>query len=119
MKTHIEVLGWLYIVFGAMGLLGGLGLFVFFSGLALLPDEPSGAFALVLIGWVIGGLLVITSVPDIIGGIGLLKRKNWARILVIILGCIQLIGFPIGTALGIYTLWVLLKEETTKHFVSA
>jgi hypothetical protein len=111
MKKHIEILGWLYIVFGALGLFMGLAFFLFFAGLALLPDDAAGAGALLIIGWGIGGLMILTSVPGIIGGIGLLKGKSWSRILVLILGVLNLIEIPFGTVLGIYTLWVLLNEE--------
>jgi len=48
----------------------------------------------------------------LIGGIGLLKKKPWARILVLIVGCVRLFVFPIGTALGVYSIWVLTKDET-------
>ena len=118
MAKHVEVLGWLYIVFGALGLVFGMFIFVFFSSLAVLPDDPTGAAVLVIIGLGLGFFFVVTSIPEIIGGIGLLKRKSWSRILVIILGILNLIDIPIGTALGIYTLWVLFKEETTKLFPS-
>jgi len=116
MAKHVEVLGWLYIVFGALGLVFGMFIFVFFSSLAVLPDDPTGAAVLVTIGLGLGFFFVVMSIPEIIGGIGLLKRKSWSRILVIILGILNLIDIPIGTALGIYTLWVLFKEETTKLF---
>ncbi len=119
MDKHFDILGYLYIVFGIIGLLIGIAIFIFFTGLATLPDDIEGSAVLLIIGWFIGGLLMITSVPGIIGGIGLLKRKNWARILVIVLGFFNLIEFPFGTILGIYTLWVLLKEESTKYFTPA
>ena len=53
---------------------------------------------------------------NIVGGIGLLKGKNWARVLVIFLAVLDLIDFPIGTAIGVYTLWVLLNSETSELF---
>jgi len=117
-NSHIDVLGWLYIIFGALGMVIGMAIFLFFGGLAFLPDDITGTTALLIVGWVIGGFLVVTSIPEIIGGVGLLKRKSWARILVIILGFLNLIDIPLGTILGIYTLWVLLKEESTKYFPS-
>jgi hypothetical protein len=117
--THIDVLGWLYIVFGVLGMVIGIALFLFFGSLAFLPDDTTGMAILLIVGWFIGGLLVVTSIPEVIGGIGLLKRKSWARILVIILGFLNLIDIPLGTILGIYTLWVLLKEESVKYFPSA
>ena len=116
MKDHINILGYLHIAFGILGLFIGIGIFLFFTGLAILPDDIEGPAVLLILGWGIGGLLVITSIPEIIAGIGLLKRKSWARILTIILGFLNLIDIPLGTILGIYTLWVLLKEESVQYF---
>ncbi|MHC4311838.1 MAG: hypothetical protein ACYSW3_05140 [Planctomycetota bacterium] len=53
----------------------------------------------------------MTSILDVIAGIGLLKRRNWARILGIIGGILDLLAIPVGTAIGIYTIWILTKEE--------
>ena len=61
-------------------------------------------------------LLFVISALMVIGGIGLLQHKPWARILVLILACVELIDFPIGTAVGIYSLWVLIQDETVKLF---
>jgi hypothetical protein len=57
---------------------------------------------------VVGGFLMVKGVVGIIAGWGLLDRQSWARLLAIILGFLSLLHFPLGTALGIYTLWVLL-----------
>ena len=66
----------------------------------------------------IAGILVLLSAPGIIGGMGLLKRQSWARILVLVLGVINLINIPFGTALGIYTIWALTHRETEELFRS-
>ena len=58
-------------------------------------------------------------VAGIVGGIGLLKGKNWARVLVLFLAVLDLIDFPIGTAIGAYTFWVLLNNETSAMFDGA
>lgn len=47
---------------------------------------------------------------------GLFERQPWARILGIVVGCLALIRFPLGTALGIYTLWVLLPESSGREY---
>ena len=54
----------------------------------------------------------IIAIPGFIAGIGLLRMKSWARIIAIVVGCLNLIHVPFGTALGVYTLWVLLKDES-------
>jgi len=52
----------------------------------------------------------------VVAGYGLLNYKSWARILSIILAILNLILFPIGTALGIYTLIIMFNEETKALF---
>jgi len=47
---------------------------------------------------------------------GLFERRPWARILALVLGCFALIRFPFGTALGIYTLWVLLPGMAAREY---
>jgi len=42
----------------------------------------------------------------------LLQRKPWARVLAIVFGVLALLKFPFGTALGIYTLWVLAPSAS-------
>ncbi len=42
---------------------------------------------------------------------GLTQCRPWARIVAIILGVLALFHPPVGTALGVYTLWVLLSDE--------
>jgi hypothetical protein len=117
MERHIEVLGWLYIGLSILQILIGIAVFVVLAGIAVLPEVDHEAAAILsVIALFVALFFIIISTPGIIGGIGLLKRKNWARILTIILGFINLVNFPIGTALGIYTLVILLREETTKFF---
>ena len=63
--------------------------------------------------------MLIRGVIGIIAGVGLLQRAPWARILALIMGFLSLISFPFGTALGIYTIWVLMasgaEEEYNRH----
>ena len=61
-------------------------------------------------------MVVVLSLPGIIAGIGLLKLQPWARILAIVISALDLLNVPIGTALGVYGLWVLLQAETERLF---
>jgi hypothetical protein len=107
MEKHITLLGWLYITFNFISFLTtALAMYLFIP--------PEGRF---VAHWVTFGMFVI-SAPGILGGIGLLKRKYWAKILVLVLGVILLFHFPFGTALGIYTIWLLTRPETAPHFVA-
>ena len=47
---------------------------------------------------------------------GLFERQSWARILGLVLGILALLRFPLGTALGIYTLWVLAPEQSAREY---
>lgn len=62
----------------------------------------------------IGGLWPLIAVATVFAaalalaaGFGLLNRRPWGRIVAIIAAILALLKFPFGTALGIYTLWVL------------
>jgi hypothetical protein len=112
MNTHIKLVGIFHIVLGAMGLIGALVIFTIFgtaSGIVVSQGERGAATLIGVVALFIGGLIALFSVPDIIGGWALLAGKSWARVLMIVLGCFDLLHFPLGTALGVYTLWVLLR----------
>ena len=118
MEQHIKIVAILNIVFGALGLLIALVALIFFGGMASLvaaqpdPDSDVGAAVLGMIGALAFFVLAVLSAPGLIAGIGLLNYRSWAQTLTIIVSVIHLFNIPFGTALGIYGLWVLLKDET-------
>jgi len=57
-------------------------------------------------------MTIVMASAAILTGYALLTRKPWARILAIVLGILALIKLPFGTALGIYTLWVLAPQAS-------
>jgi hypothetical protein len=124
MEQHIKILGILNIVWGGMGALAGLVILMIVGGAygivgAVAHHEPEAFFALpiiAIIGSAISILLLLLSAPAIIGGIGLIIFKPWARILTIIVSALHLLNFPLGTALGIYGLWVLLSQDSLHCF---
>ena len=118
MEKHVTILGVLYIAFSSLGILAAIIVFVAIAGGGLLSGEPKAIAITASVGSAIAGFLALISVPGIIGGIGMLKRKPWARILVLILGFLNLLNIPIGTVVGIYTIWVLMKDETARLFTS-
>jgi hypothetical protein len=52
-------------------------------------------------------MTVLAAALAFLVGFSLLTRKPWGRVLGIVVGVLVLIKIPVGTALGIYTLWVL------------
>jgi hypothetical protein len=123
MGTHFKILGWLYLVFGALGAVAGVVVFTVLSslgfGLAHLNVEglPYGFPHLASgLGLLIAIVLMVLSVPGIIAGYGLLNFRSWARLLTIVLSVLNLIHPPFGTLLGVYGLWVLLSSKGEEYF---
>src|SRR5688572_18801449 len=118
MEQHLKILGILNIVFGGLGICGALVILLVFgipAGLVVADGDPDAAGTLSILG-VVGGfiffLAAIFSVPALVAGIGLLKYREWARIWTIVASVLHLINIPFGTALGVYGLWVMFKDET-------
>ena len=121
MDTHVKVLAWLYIVFGVLGSLIGLGLmallsFIGIAGAASDPDAWAALPILGITGAALGVFMLVLSLPGIIAGIGLLQFRPWARIVTIVLSVLNLMNIPFGTILGVYGLWVMLSDEGARLF---
>ena len=109
---HVRLLGILWLAISALRLIPGLFLVAFAIRL-FSPEVPSFLHALLP---AIGMFLLVTAGIGIVIGCGLLMRQSWARMLTILFGAISLIDIPFGTALGIYTLWVLLPAEHEEEY---
>lgn len=120
MQQHVKILAILHIVLGSLGVMAALIVMLVFGGLAAFSGNtldlgiPSAVLS--IIGAVAFVVVLVISVPGLIAGIGLLTFQPWARILTIVISALELPGFPIHTALGIYGLWVLLSNEGTALF---
>lgn len=117
MERHFTLVGILNIVYSAFILIAGILVTFGLVGGAGLIDDPEAARFTSNLGSLIGVLLMVASLPGIIGGIGMLQRKHWARIPLMIVAATNLLNLPLGTALGIYTLWVLMKPEAKARFI--
>lgn len=116
MNPHITVVGILHIGFGVLGALAGVFLFLLFGILTTVVPDSEAQFIFPLLATFLGGGLVVASSLGIIGGIGVLKHKEWARILILVISAISLINIPIGTFVGVYSIWVLVQNETVQLF---
>lgn len=111
MDQHIKIVGWMHLVFGALGVLGAVVLGGFGTIAAVLSGDAGGLMA----GGIMGLFAIffgILSLPSLLAGWGLLNYKPWARIVVIVLSVLNLVNIPIGTLIGGYSLWVMLNDET-------
>jgi len=113
---HTRIVAILWLVWSVFHLLPALA---FFSMGSFAMPFMHGFLQLPFLGplmAVIGGLVMFCSVLGIVAGWGLLSFQPWARMLAIVLGCFALISIPFGTALGIYTLWVLLPGPAEQQY---
>jgi cation transport ATPase len=108
MKTHLDVVGLIDLITGTF--FTALGVLVSLNGVPLWrPEDAMNVFVVVL---VVSGVFLAVGIPSLIAGVGLLKKKRWARVVAMVVAIVALIGFPVGTGAGIYTLWVLTRTET-------
>ena len=119
---HAHLLGILWIAYSALSLIGGVVLMIVSHtifgrfGLHSMPGGPP-LFIRPLLS-AIAVVLLVKAALGIAAGLGLLQRQDWGRILAIVLGVISLINIPFGTALGIYTLWVLVSPGADKEYAA-
>ncbi|HUP44493.1 MAG TPA: hypothetical protein VM779_03170, partial [Thermoanaerobaculia bacterium] len=81
MEQHIRIVAILYIVLGILGLVAALAVLVAGAGAGLLSGDPDAAIAGGACGTIIAVIIAVLSLPNLIAGLGLQKRREWARIL--------------------------------------
>ncbi len=113
LQGHLRILGILWMVVGGLTLIPAL-IMVFLSSVVHIVIPFSDALARdlgPLLMMVLGGSLLFVGVGGLLVGWGLMQHQSWARIAAIVVGALALFHPPLGTALGIYTLWVLLAHD--------
>lgn len=118
MEQHLTILGVIHIAWSAMGILAALVVFMAVAGGGMLSGDIEVMTITTTIGTIVSFFLLIINLPGLIGGIGILKRFQWARILTLVIGFLYLLIIPFGTMLGIYTAWVLLNDDTRRLFAA-
>ena len=125
---HIKVLASLWLVYAIFRLMEMA--WIFLIGRTFLPSFipniviDGGPFAphFPLARLVSGGLMFAGfwagafAVVELVAAWGLFEHRPWARILTLVIGFLALLRFPFGTALGIYTLWVLLPAPAAQEY---
>jgi zinc-ribbon domain len=118
-QEHIRLLGILWMALSAVNVLGGGVLLIvantLFANWNQFPSNVHPFFLRPLLSFV-GVLVLAKALAGFLTGYGLLQREPWARILALIFGFLSLFNVPFGTALGIYTLWVLLPAASDEEY---
>lgn len=116
MEKHINVVAALQIGLSIFNLLIAFLIFTVLKLVGGFVDDANATTILSIIADVLAIVFIVISVPGILAGMGLYKRKEWARILTLILSVIEIFSFPFGTAIGIYSIWALIQPETIAEF---
>ena len=124
---HLQTLGILWCVSSVLRVLSGIVASLFLKGfiqhLYLMNNNPLQNVPTIvpmLVGFttMILVLSVISALLSLFAGVSLLMRKSWGRITAIIVASLSLIKIPLGTALGIYTLWVLMPSTSASEYAA-
>lgn len=119
MRAHVTVVAAVHIGFGVLGVLVAVIAGVAIVGGGLISGDSVALSVTSIVGPAVAFFLVFMPVLGMIGGIGLLLGKPWARVLVLALAVLDLFEVPIGTIIGIYTIWVLVHDETAQLFAQS
>ncbi|WP_321287198.1 hypothetical protein [uncultured Sunxiuqinia sp.] len=119
MEKHINIVATIQIGFSIFGLVIAALIYFVLNIAGNLSGDQEANFILNIIANSLTVFFIVLSLPGILGGIGLLKRKEWARILVLIVSVLQLFNFPLGTAVGAYSIWALVQPEVVAEFNKA
>lgn len=126
---HLPALALLWAIYSGLRVLAGAGMV--FAGSFFMPGflfHHQHSFSFSFFGWpfshfLFRGLIAGVGLGVLFLGLiglatawGLWHQEGWARILALILGVLALFHFPLGTALGIYTLWVLIPRDAAAAY---
>jgi hypothetical protein len=121
-REHIRLLGILWIAYSALHLVAGVGAIIvantIFGHYIHIPNGPPPemtAWLRPLISFV-GWLILAKAAAGFFAGWGLLQKEDWARTVALVVGFVALLNVPLGTTLGIYTLWVLLPTQSDDEY---
>jgi hypothetical protein len=115
--THVDLVGLLFIVWGLLTALIGVSTLALGVGAISLVASGSRGGGQVAVGvtavafTVLAVIAMVWGAAHVFVGVPLRQHKAPARLLALMLGAVDLLLLPYGTALGVYTLWVLLDEK--------
>lgn len=120
-QRNISLLAGFWLANGILRLMGVAWWMIFrrliFDGGWPFGNIEPGLRPLIWGGMFSGGVfLTVIGVVHLVLAWGLYERQPWARVLGIVVACLALVRIPFGTALGIYTLWVLAPESSGREY---
>jgi hypothetical protein len=121
-REHVKLVGLLWMAYSAFYLIGGVIVLLAAKFVVVrigaIPNGPPPEVMewLPTVVSTVGWLILLKSAVSFVAGWGLLQHEDWARMVALVLGFLVLVNVPIGTAIGIYTLWVLLPSQSEAEY---
>jgi hypothetical protein len=117
LQRHLRPLGILWIVAGVLLIAPSLVIMgLSHASHIVIGDEMFTRHFMPPLMFSLGSVFLFVAVGGILVGWGLMNHERWARIIAIVVGILALFHIPFGTALGIYTLWVLLPADAAAEY---
>ena len=117
LQRHLRTVGILWIVVGVLWVIPSLVLMGFSHAPHLMMGDDMFTHAFMPpMMFSMGVVFLAIAAGGILVGWGLMNHERWARMTAIVIGILALFHPPFGTALGIYTLWVLLPAESAAEY---
>lgn len=122
MERHVNLLGMLASLWGALAMLAGVSLLLLSAGALAQLLDPVGEAVGLAAGLTAGAFAILGVFAVTWGGLHLVaakwlkQRRPVGRVAVLALALTNLLVLPFGTALGIYALWVLLTNDGRRLF---
>ncbi|MCP5066835.1 MAG: hypothetical protein GY946_09735 [bacterium] len=115
-EERVRLLAVVYLVVHGLGAAAATIVFLALAGTGLLSGDPTATWILGGIGAAVAALVGGLAIPGMAVGIGLLRHRPWARTTGIVLGSLSLLWVPLGTVVGVLTLYVLLQDDVRALF---
>jgi hypothetical protein len=119
MRSHVNLLGLLQLTWGGMGLLLGASLLLLAIGAAAIARataDPLTAGFTALLFVVFAAALALAGWANLWAGRAIRRYRSPGRTGALLLAVTNLFVLPFGTALAIYTFWVLLHNDVRALF---
>jgi zinc-ribbon domain len=117
LESHLRTLGTLWIILGVLWLIPSfflmtMGHVIRFGARSWPMFGMMGSPFMFGLGW----MFLVIAGGSVCVGWGLMRHEPWARIAAIVVGVLSIFHPPLGTLLGIYTLWVLLPRDAASQY---
>jgi hypothetical protein len=120
-RSHVNLLGLLQLTWGGIGLLLAVSLLLLAAGAAAVArataGDPLTAIATSLLFVVFAAALALGGCANAWAGRAIRRHRAPGRTGALLLAVMNLFVLPFGTALAIYTFWVLLHSDARALFV--